>query len=237
MGSDPFGRAVREYYHDEQSEPLIQFDGQTRREHPIEAFYFSRPTAEHRESWAESHLRGPVLDVGAGTGQDALYYQQRFETVAIEVSAHLVKLMDEREVADARHGDMFALPAQFEADRFGSALVRGTQLSLAKSMRGIEEFLRDLATVTTPSATAVVDSYDPRDDRASDLLGYRADPTPGLAFRLFAFEYDGVVGETLLFRLFSPQRLCEATAETPWTLSDLQRSSESAYYAAALEKS
>ncbi len=234
--AEPFGRAIRECYHDEQSESLVQFDGDHRLDHPIEQFYFSRPISGDRDSWTEPYLSGPLLDVGAGAGQDALYYQQQFETVAIEVSDHLVELMDERGVEDARHGDMFALPEQFGTDRFASVLVRGTQLSLAKSMQGIEQFLADLATVTTPDATAVVDGYDPRDEDVRDLLGYRADATPGLAFRVFALEYEGSVGETLLFRLVSPERLREAAAETPWSISAVNQRSESAYYLAALEK-
>lgn len=236
MGTDVFGRALRDCYHERQTEPLLQFDGDSQQDHPIEQFYFEPFSAEDGEAWIESQPRGPLLDVGAGAGRDTLYFQDRFETTALELSEQLVALMRERGVEDARHGDMFALPAQFDADQFGSALVRGTQLSLAKSMRGLEQFLTDLAAVTTSGATAVVDSYDPTDEQASDLLGYREDATAGLAFRMFAFEYDDAVSEALLFRLFSPARLRNATAETPWTVTELRRSSESAYYLAALEK-
>jgi SAM-dependent methyltransferase len=236
MGTDPFGRAVRDYFRDEQTEPLVQFDGPHRLEHPIEQFYAEPFSEDGDEAWIADRLSGPLLDVGAGAGRDTLYFQREFETVAIEVSDPLVSLMRERGVDDARHGDMFALPEQFEPDRFESVLVRGTQFGLAKSRQGIEQFLTDLATITTETATAVVDCYDPTDDRAENLLGYRPDATPGLAFRVFAFEYEGEVSETLLFRLVSPERLREAAAETAWTLSSLRPSSESAYYVAALEK-
>jgi len=234
--ADPFGRALREFHRDEQTAPLIQFDGGTRREHPIELFYFEPFTGEDEtEAWIESRLRGPLLDVGAGAGRDALYFQERFETVALEHSQHLVALMDDRGVADAREGDMFALPEQFEEDRFASALVRGTQLGLAKSMAGLREFLADLATVTSSDATALVDCYDPTVGAAADLLGYRADPTPGLAFRVMTFEYEGEAGETLLFALFSPGRLREAASETSWTVEEIRDSGpDSAYYMAAL---
>ena len=236
MASDVFGRALRDFHHERQADPLVQFDGEHRQDHPIEQFYFEPFSADDPEAWIERKLRGSLLDVGAGAGRDTLYFQERCEATALEVSEELVTLMRERGVEDARHGDMFALPSQFEGIRFESALVRGTQLSLAKSMRGIEQFLTDLARVTTPEATAVVDSYDPTDERASGLLGYRRDEIPGLAFRVFAFEYEEAVSETLLFRLFSPERLREAAADTPWTVTETRRSSESAYYLAALEK-
>jgi len=236
MSHDPFGRAIRAFFHDEQSEPLIQFDGEQRESHPIERFYFEPISGDGDDGWIDGKLSGPLLDVGAGAGRDTLYFQEQFETVALELSTHLVRVLDERGVVDARQGNMFALPEQFKDDRFDSALVRGTQLCLAKSLQGIERFLTDLATVTTPTATTVVDSYDPTDERASELLGYRSDAAPGLAFRVSTFEYEGTVGETLLFRLFSPERLREATEQTPWTVAESRASTDSAYFMAALEK-
>lgn len=57
--------------------------------------------------------------------------------------------MANRGVEDARRGDMFALPEQFDADRFQSALVIGSQTCLSGSMIGLESFLNDLATGET----------------------------------------------------------------------------------------
>lgn len=157
MGVDPFGRAIRDQYHGEQSEPLIRFDGQRCEDHPVERYYFEPSEDGDEEAWIAHHLSGPLLDVGAGAGREALSFQGEFETVALKLSEHLVALMRDRGVDDARHGDMFALPEQFETDRFESVLVRGTQLGLAKSMAGVDQFLVDLATVTTDTATAVLD--------------------------------------------------------------------------------
>lgn len=67
-------------------------------------------------------------------------------------------------------------------------------------------------------------------------MGYRDDPTPGLAFRAFASEYGGEVGETLLFRLVSPARLREAATEAAWAAEEVRPSSTGAYYMAALER-
>lgn len=236
---DPFGRAVRDHYRGDRTEPLLQRDGESVREHPIEAFYFDGfdPECESGD-WIASWLDGPLLDIGAGAGQHALHFQDSVDTVAIEVSEYLAEVMADRGVDDPRRVDMFALREAFEPDRFASALVHGTQAGLAGSMDGLRQFLAALAVVTTDDATAVIDGYDPEHARASDLLGFRSDPTPGLAYRVMHFEYQDTVGETLLFRLFSPDRLEEAAADAGWVLADVRPggSDLDSYYRAALRK-
>ena len=237
MAPDPFGRALRDFHRGETAEPLVQRDGGDTQDHPVETFYFEAfdPGSEDG-SWLDARLDGPLLDVGAGVGRHARHFQDEFETVAVEVSDALVETMRDRGVRDARRGDLFDLRAAFDRDRFRSVLAVGTQLGLAGSVCGLRECLADLAHVTAPDATAVVDCYDPDADGAAALLGYRADPTPGLAHRVFHFEYEGDVGEALLFRLFSPDRLRAATAGTGWVVDDVRRSPDGPYYRAALAK-
>jgi len=238
MSTDAFGRAVADQFHGDRGEPLLQRDGAEVLEHPIEEFYFGEFSAETEGGeWLAARLDGPLLDMGAGAGKHALYFQERHETVAIEPSASLVALMRERGVEDARQENMFTLRETFDPDRFQSALAFGTQLGLAGSMDGLRRFLGDLAAVTRPDATAVLDSYDPETEGTEDLLGYRADPTPGLAFRVMTFEYGEEADDILLFRLFSPDRLAEATIGTDWELVETRRGGDNDYhYLAALEK-
>ena len=237
MPVDPFGRALRDFHRGDMAEPLVRRDGDETEDHPVEAFYFEAFDPDSEDgSWLDAHLDGPLLDVGAGVGRHARHYQDEFETVAVEVSGALVETMRERGVRDARRGDLFDLRASFDRDRFRSVLVVGTQLGLVGSTRGLRKCLGDTARVTTPNATAVVDCYDPDRDGVEALLGYRADPTPGLAHRVFHFEYEGEVGPTLLFRLFSPARLREAAVGTGWVVDAVRRSPAGPYYRAALAK-
>lgn len=234
MEHDPFGRAIRDYHRGEQDEALVDRDGAETREHPIEEFYFGAFEPESESgAWLTSWLDGPLLDMGAGAGRDTLYFQEHFETVAIEPSASLVETMRDRGVRDARVGDMFTLRESFERDRFQSALAIGTQMGLAGSIQGLRRFLGNLAFVTTPDASAVLDGYDPSHE-SEDLIGYRADPKPGLAHRVLHFEYDGDVGETLHFRLFSPDRVREAAVGTGWAVVECR--SDAGYYRLALTK-
>lgn len=224
MSTDPFGRAVRDHYRGNRDVPLTDRDGDATREHAIEQWYFR----EHSEdSWRDSWMEGPLLDLGAGVGRDALYYQKQYETVAIDVSKRLVEVMRDRGVKDARLASMFSLREHFDRDRFRSAHSIGTQVGLAGSMAGIRQFLCDLAFVTTANATAVLDNYAPEKKSTEEVFAFRDDPLPGLGYRVYHEEYDGIVGETLLFRLFSVDRLRAATIGTPWevvevTYSDVQ---------------
>jgi len=232
---DPYGRAIRDHYLGNRDAPLFDRGGTAKREHPIESFYFGEVTGDSgRQRWRDARLDGPLLDMGAGAGSQALYWQDRFETVAIEVSDNLVETMRDRGVENPLNGDMFALREHFERNRFRSAHAKGTQVQLAGSMDGLRRFLGDLDAVTTADATAILDFHDPTADGAEELLGYRSDPTPGLAYRVIHFEYDGDVGETLLFRLFSPDRLRAAAVGTGWDVAEIDRSENGVHYVASL---
>lgn len=238
MATDLFGRALRDHHLGEQDEPLIERDGDEAHEHPTEGYFEAFDTDAEYFELPHSWLDGPLLDIGAGTGKAALYFQEQFETIASEVSEPLIETMRERGVDDVRYADMFELYETFERDRFQSALVLGTHTCLAGSLHGLRQFLNDLAFVTTPDATAVLDSCDPNREELTDRFGYRDDPTPGLAHLVMHFEYEGTIGETLLFRLFSPDRLREATIGTDWEVVEISRSPNDIpyYYQAALEK-
>lgn len=215
MTPDPFGRAILDHHRSEREAPLIDRDGDERREHDIEGYYFG----DHEpDDWFEPRVEGSLLDIGAGAGRDALYFQQQVETVAIEVSEHLVTTMEERGVEDARLGDMFSLREQFGRDRFDAALAWGTQVQLAASQQALRKFLGDLGYVTTPGASVLLHGYAP--GRAENVFAYRPDPTPGIAYRVYHSEYEGEVGETLLFRLCSVDRLRAATVGTGWRVAD-----------------
>lgn len=217
--TDPFGCAIRDHYLSNQEEPLIDRDGEEIREYSIEEWYFEK---HDDDAWRDAWMNGPLIDLGAGVGRDALYYQNQFETVAIEVSEHLVETMCDRGVTDARLADMFSLRDHFDRDRFRSAHSIGTQVGLAGSMSGVREFLADLAYVTTPDATAILDNYAPEKEATKNVFAFRNDPMPGLAYRIFHCEYKGDVGRTLLFQVFSVDRLREAAIGTPWEVIEVK---------------
>lgn len=242
VDADPLGRAMLDYRRGGLRGVCEYVDGAERTDARIAEHYFTPPAAWSSE-WKSllDSLDGPVLDVGCGAGQHALFLQDDREVVAVDVSPGAVEAAREGGVDDARLMDMFAL--DFSRNRFRSALVNGTQLGLAGSFAGVREFLSDLATVTDESGVAVVDSYDPTCLDAESFFGHRPDPRSGVARRAFHVEYcrddDGAtareVGRTVVFLLFSPDRLADAVVGTRWRVDDVLRDDDKAYYRAVLE--
>lgn len=232
---DPFGQALLDHHRGTREEPLYQCDGTDRQIHPIEEFYFDTFESTTGSAWIEQHVEGPLIDIGAGAGRDTLYFQTQHETVALEVSQPLVRLLEERGVNDARRGDLFALVDQFARSRFRSAIIIGTQFWLASSRAALLGLFDDLRQILTEDGTVVLDGYDPTVAAASDMLGYRSDPDPHAGFRVKYYEYCDTAGPILLFRLISPEQLASTAQEAGWTLVDSIRPGNTYYYQAALE--
>ncbi|AFZ72905.1 class I SAM-dependent methyltransferase [Natronobacterium gregoryi] len=242
--ADPLGRAMLAFQRDEPGR-LLYRDGSRTQDGRIREFYFQPP-----EEWRDQTIdllerltdREPILDVGCGAGQHALWWQEReVDAVGIDTSPRAVRTARERGLEDAAVMDMFELGVD---DRFGAVHCVGTQLGLGGSLAGVETVLESFAHITDDRSVAVVDSYDPtRAER--EVFGYRPDLREGLAHRCFHFEFvrDGgkrherIVGSTLHFLLCSPDRLREAAAETSWQVTLVLREDDaSGYYWAMLEQ-
>jgi len=218
--TDVFARALRDWYREEFDGPLCYRDGEETESHRV-AGYFEEWSPEDDDSYF-ADVDGPVLDMGAGAGRQALYCQRDAEVVPIEPSEGLVEVMRDCGLADARQANMFTLRESFERDAFESAYSVGTQAGLAKSVAGLRAFLGDLAHVTTPTATALFDGYDPGHERTRDMIGFRDDPARQGAFRFVQYEYDGTLGNPWLFRLYTREELRRATVGTGWEVLDIR---------------
>ncbi len=90
--------------------------------------------------------------------------------------------------------------------------------------------------VGTDDTTAVIDSNDPDHEHVPKLFSYRADPPPGLGFRIYHFQYKGDVSEPLLLRLVNPRRLRDAVVGTEWDVIEIRRGENGHYYRAVRTK-
>ncbi|WP_267641469.1 class I SAM-dependent methyltransferase [Haloarchaeobius amylolyticus] len=239
MDGDPLGAAMLDYQRGGLRGECRYVDGPETADGHIQANYF-RDMRDMDEAWEQALLAlgEPVLDVGCGSGQYALWLQGHGrDVVPFDVSPGAVEAARDRGVEDAHVADMFDMP--YPESAFPGLLANGTQLGLGGSIPGIRDLLCEFARVTTSDATAWVDEYDPAKlDDTGEMFGYRPDPREGVAHRTFHFEYDRdgerLVGETLHFLLVAPDRLRDACVGTPWSVTDVDEGE--VYYKAKLEK-
>lgn len=251
--ADALGRAMLDYQRGGLRGECIHRDGDTTWDGNVATFYFT-PYEEWREESVALYesLGGPVLDAGCGTGRHARFFRDRGrEVVAIDVSPNAVQAARERlrEFDPAGDGSVeFRVQDAFEMDyragRFGSVLCNGTQAGLAGSLPGVRDLLSSFAEVTDEEGVAVVDGYDPARLDPEEFGGYRPDPRDGVARRTFHVEYHRadesgadparLVGRSLDFVLFGPDRLRDVVVGTPWTVAEVHPSD--GYYKAKLTK-
>lgn len=89
-----------------------------------------------------------------------------------------------------------------------------TQAALARSLERLGQFLADLAVVTTLATIAVIDGFDPTRETTQAKAEYYEDRADGLAYRSLQMEYADRLGESWLYRLFTPDRIRDATIDT-----------------------
>ncbi|MDS0220325.1 class I SAM-dependent methyltransferase [Haloarcula sp. S1AR25-5A] len=217
MPDDAFGQMVRDFHRDDLAErPRYRRDDDDLTEAHL-AGYFEPPSAWHPiERTLFSAVTGRVLDAGCGVGRHALALQQRgHDVLAVDRSPGAVAVARERGVTHAVVGDLRRPPG----NGFDTVAVLGKQLGLGRSLADLQATLAELAAVTRPGGRLIADM---------DTLD-RADPEteaahlvqPGVAYRTFRVEYDGLAGPWTDLLLVTPSQFRAAVGETPWTVDGL----------------
>jgi SAM-dependent methyltransferase len=217
MPDDAFGRMVRDFHHDDLAErPCYRRDDDDLTEAHL-AGYFERRSEWHPiEQDLFSAVTGRVLDAGCGVGRHTLALQERGHGVlAVERSPGAVAVARERGVTHPVVGDLRRPPG----DGFETVVALGKQLGLGSSLADLRTTLTELAAVTRPGGRLVadmdtLDRADPETDAAHRTQ-------PGVAYRTFRVEYNGLAGPWTDLLLVTPSRFRDAVSETPWTVDTL----------------
>ncbi|GCF13635.1 hypothetical protein Harman_15700 [Haloarcula mannanilytica] len=217
MPDDAFGQMVLDFHRDDLAErPRYRRDDDDLTEAHL-AGYFEPPAEWHpTERDLFSAVTGRVLDAGCGVGRHALALQERgHDVLAVDRSPGGVAVARERGVANPVVGDLRRPPG----DGFDTVVVLGKQLGLGSSLADLRTTLAVLATVTRPGGRLVadmdtLDRADPETDAAHPVQ-------PGVAYRTFRVEYDGLAGPWTDLLLVTPPQLRTAVSETPWTVARL----------------
>ncbi|WP_058993407.1 class I SAM-dependent methyltransferase [Haloarcula sp. CBA1127] len=214
MADDAFGRMVLDFHRDGLVEqPRYRRDADDLTEAHL-AGYFEPPSAWHPiERDLFSAVTGRVLDAGCGVGRHTLPLQKRGHSVlAVDRSPGAVAVARERGVTHSVVGDLRRPPG----DGFETVVALGKQLGLGSSLADLRTTLTELAAVTRPGGRLIadmdtLDRADPETDAAHRTQ-------PGVAYRTFRVEYDGLAGPWTDLLLVTPSGFREAVSETPWTV-------------------
>ncbi|MFY4811219.1 class I SAM-dependent DNA methyltransferase [Haloarcula sp. AONF1] len=217
MADDAFGRMVLDFHRDDLAErPRYRRDDDDLTEAHLVG-YFKPLSAWHPiERDLFSAVTGRVLDAGCGVGRHTLPLQERGHGVlAADRSPGAVAVARERGVARPVVGDLRRPPG----DGFETIVALGKQLGLGSSLADLRTTLTELAAVTQPGGRLVadmdtLDRADPETDAAHRTQ-------PGVAYRTFRVEYDGLAGPWTDLLLVTPSRFRDAVSETPWTVDRL----------------
>jgi SAM-dependent methyltransferase len=134
------------------------------------ASYFRAPRSDGEREVLDS-VAGPVLDLGAGPGSYALYYQRRgLPVTAADSSPGALAVCRERGCSDVRAMDLRAL--QLGAARYGAILVMGNTLGLHQTPETLPGLLRSLFRSLEPGGRLICNMIDPLETRSHEHLRY-----------------------------------------------------------------
>jgi SAM-dependent methyltransferase len=215
---DAFGHALRDQLDGRNARVVVERDdGYVDTEHV--AWYFGTPKQWHTaERRALRHVRGRVLDVGAGAGRVALELQRRgHEVVAIDISPLAVEVCRRRGVRDARVLPLTRIDASLGP--FDTVAMFGNNFALVQNRQRARWLLRRLLGLTTEEGRILAVCYDPHKTQDPANLAYhernrRAGRLPGqLRLRVRYASYATPWADYLMV---SPDELEEIVTGTGW---------------------
>jgi SAM-dependent methyltransferase len=168
---DAFGRALLDQYEGRDVRVIVERDDGSIESEPV-AWYFRNLRRWHQsERQALRHVRGRVLDVGAGAGRVALELQKRgHEVLAIDISPLAVDVCRKRGVRDARVLRLTGIDSSL--GHFDTVVMFGNNFGLVENPRRGRWFLRRLRAIAADEMRIVAVSYDPYRTKDPDNLAY-----------------------------------------------------------------
>ena len=168
---DAFGRALLDELERGDARIVVERDDGYVETETI-AWYFGGLRKWHpSERQALRHVRGRVLDIGAGAGRAALELQKRgHEVVAIDISPLAIDVCHKRGVRDARVLPVTKIDSSLGT--FDTVALFGNNFGLLSTTGRVRWMLRRLRAMTTSGARIIAVSYDPYGTTNPDDLAY-----------------------------------------------------------------
>ncbi len=156
---DLMGRAIWDYYYQENSEDL-QTETSISELDDLPVSYLFRDYQEMNalEKKALDLSFGKVLDVGSGAGSHSLYLQneRKLEVTALDISPKSIEICKARGVKNAICEDLL----QFSEKDFDTVLLLMNGTGIFQSLEHIDQYLQKLKSLVVENGQILIDSTD-----------------------------------------------------------------------------
>ena len=156
---DLMGRAIWDYYYQENSEDL-QTETSISELDDLPVSYLFRDYQEMNalEKKALDSSFGKVLDVGSGAGSHSLYLQneRKLEVTALDISPKSIEVCKARGVKNAICEDLL----QFSEKDFDTILLLMNGTGIFQSLEHIDQYLQKLKSLVGENGQILIDSTD-----------------------------------------------------------------------------
>ena len=156
---DLMGRAIWDYYYQENSEDL-QTETSISELDDLPVSYLFRNYQEMNalEKKALDLSFGKVLDVGSGAGSHSLYLQneRKLEVTALDISPKSIEICKARGVKNAICEDLL----QFSEKNFDTVLLLMNGTGIFQSLEHIDQYLQKLKSLVAENGQILIDSTD-----------------------------------------------------------------------------
>jgi SAM-dependent methyltransferase len=232
----PYGEALRAFYGGEREATiLVRRDDGLELPLPVSHFFRAESEFTRLERLALGACRGPVLDVGAGTGIHSLALQTRgVEVRALDISPVAVEIMARRGVKEVCCQDVLL----YQDGPFRTLLLLGHGVGMTGDLSGLGRFLVRATSLLGEEGCLLLDSVDvsrsidPR-HRSYQEANRRAGRYVGET--RIQFEFEGRRGPFLPWLHVTPETLRERALSSGLRL-DVLAEGEGGEYLARLSR-
>ena len=156
---DLMGRAIWDYYYQENSEDL-QTETSISELDDLPVSYLFRDYQEMNalEKKALNLSFGKVLDVGSGAGSHSLYLQneRKLEVTTLDISPKSIEICKVRGIKNAICEDLL----QFSEKNFDTVLLLMNGTGIFQSLEDIDQYLQKLKSLVAENGQILIDSTD-----------------------------------------------------------------------------
>jgi SAM-dependent methyltransferase len=177
-----FGKALKNYFEGNSESCLtIRNENGDTQSVPMNVF-FRKADDLHIDKAAINLCKGRILDLGAGTGDHALFLQnQGFDITALDISSDSCEIMCKRGIAKVVCCDIFTYTPAEKCDTF---FLLGRSIGTVSELNGFVSFLQQVKQYLNSNGQIIFNSVnEPSKDEWSS--------------RKMRFEYDGETGEII----------------------------------------